>query len=40
VFSAPTTFVLDGYKHVRQVNYGVADAFKLRRQVEGARAAG
>jgi thiol-disulfide isomerase/thioredoxin len=38
VFSAPTTFVLDGQKHVREVNYGVADALKLRRQIEGTRA--
>jgi thiol-disulfide isomerase/thioredoxin len=34
VFSAPTTFVLDGYKHVRDVNYGVADTPKLRRQLD------
>ncbi|MEO8607514.1 MAG: thioredoxin family protein [Chloroflexota bacterium] len=34
VFSAPTTFVLDGSKHVRQVNHGVADTPKLRRQID------
>jgi thiol-disulfide isomerase/thioredoxin len=34
VFSAPTTFVLDGYKQVRDVNYGVADTSKLRRQLD------
>ena len=34
VFSAPTTFVLDGYKHVREVNHGVADTPKLRRQID------
>ena len=39
VFSAPTTFVLDGYKHVRQVNHGVADTPKLRRQVDAIRLA-
>ena len=35
VFSAPTTFVLDGSKHVREVNHGVADTSKLRRQLKG-----
>jgi thiol-disulfide isomerase/thioredoxin len=34
VFSAPTTFVLDGSKNVRQVNHGVADTPKLRRQID------
>jgi len=34
VFSAPTTFVLDGSKTVREVNHGVADAPKLRRQLK------
>jgi thiol-disulfide isomerase/thioredoxin len=34
VFSAPTTFVLDGTKQVREVNHGVADTWKLRRQLD------
>jgi thiol-disulfide isomerase/thioredoxin len=34
VFSAPTTFVLDGAKHVLEVNHGVADTPKLRRQID------
>jgi thiol-disulfide isomerase/thioredoxin len=33
VFSAPTTFVLDGTKQVHEVNHGVADTPKLRRQL-------
>lgn len=37
VFSAPTTFVIDALQKVREVNYGVADAEKLRRQVEATR---
>jgi thiol-disulfide isomerase/thioredoxin len=38
VFSAPTTFVIDSTRQVRDVNYGVADTPKLRRQLESARA--
>lgn len=34
VFSAPTTFILDAHRQVREVNYGVADAPKLRRQID------
>lgn len=34
VFSAPTTFILDHQKKVREVNYGVADTPKLIRQLE------
>jgi thiol-disulfide isomerase/thioredoxin len=34
VFSAPTTFILDHHKQVRDVNYGVADTPKLIRQLE------
>lgn len=34
VFSSPTTFVLDVLGQAREVNYGVADAAKLRRQLE------
>jgi thioredoxin 1 len=34
VFSAPTTFVLDSQGKPRQVNHGVADADKLRRQIQ------
>jgi len=34
VFSVPTTFVLDGDGQPRQVNHGVADASKLRSQLE------
>ncbi len=34
VFSAPTTFVLDSRGRPRQVNHGVADADKLRRQIQ------
>jgi thioredoxin-like negative regulator of GroEL len=34
VFSSPTTFVLDPQGQAREVNYGVADAAKLRRQLE------
>jgi thioredoxin-like negative regulator of GroEL len=34
VFSAPTTFVLDSQGRPRQVNHGVADADKLRRQIQ------
>lgn len=36
VFSAPTTFILDGAQQVHEVNYGVADLPKLKRQLEGA----
>jgi thiol-disulfide isomerase/thioredoxin len=39
VFSAPTTFVLDGSRHVRQVNHGVADTPKLRRQIDSIKLA-
>jgi hypothetical protein len=38
VFSAPTTFVLDGQKRVQNVNYGVADSFTLKRQLEATGA--
>ena len=38
VFSAPTTFVLDNSKQVRDVNYGVADTPKLLRQLDALRA--
>jgi thioredoxin 1 len=33
VFTLPTTILIDGEGHVRQVNYGLADAQKLDRQV-------
>lgn len=36
VFSAPTTFVLDIRRQVRDVNYGVADTDKLKRQLAAA----
>ncbi len=36
VFSAPTTFVLDSRRQVRDVNYGVADTNKLKRQLAAA----
>jgi thiol-disulfide isomerase/thioredoxin len=39
VFTAPTTFVLDGCGQPREVNHGVADAPKLRRQIEATKAA-
>jgi hypothetical protein len=38
VFSAPTTFILDSLKQVRDVNYGVADTPKLIRQLNSIRA--
>jgi thiol-disulfide isomerase/thioredoxin len=38
VFSAPTTFILDARHQLREANYGVADAAKLQRQLELARA--
>ena len=34
VFSAPTTFVLDARGKPREVNHGVADAEKLKRQIQ------
>lgn len=34
VQSAPTTFILDGSGLPRNVNYGVADAVKLKRQLD------
>lgn len=34
VFSAPTTFVLDAHGKPREVNHGVADADKLKRQLQ------
>lgn len=34
VFSAPTTFILDRQGQPLEVNHGVADAAKLRRQIE------
>lgn len=36
VFSVPTTFVLDKEGKPREVNHGVADIHKLRRQIEFA----
>jgi thiol-disulfide isomerase/thioredoxin len=36
VFAAPTTFVLDSHRTVREVNHGVADTAKLKRQLETA----
>ena len=42
VFTLPTTILLDGQGQVRQVNYGLADARKLSRQLaelEGSVAA-
>ena len=39
VFSAPTTFVLDEQRHVREVNHGVADTPKLRRQLDAIKLA-
>ncbi len=36
VFAAPTTFVLDSHRQVREVNHGVADTQKLKRQIETA----
>ena len=36
VFSVPTTFILDLHGQAREVNYGVADAAKLRRQLQAA----
>ncbi len=35
VFSAPTTFVLDGRGVTQAVNHGVAGADKLRQQMQG-----
>lgn len=35
VFTLPTTLLLDDKGSVRHVNYGLADAGKLARQVEG-----
>lgn len=34
VFSAPTTFILDGHGVTLAVNHGVAEADKLRRQLQ------
>ena len=34
VFCAPTTFVLDGLGQPREVNHGVADTNKLKRQIQ------
>lgn len=36
VFSVPTTFILDERGRARDVNYGVADTSKLRRQLLAA----
>lgn len=33
VFSLPTTILVDGHGQVRHVNYGLADAHKLARQI-------
>lgn len=38
VLSVPTTFVIDGSGHPREVNHGVADAAKLKRQLQAASA--
>lgn len=38
VFSAPTTFILDACRQVREVNYGVADAQRLKQQLEATGA--
>lgn len=38
VMSAPMTFVLDGAHQPKQINYGVADTPKLRKQIELANA--
>jgi thiol-disulfide isomerase/thioredoxin len=38
VFCAPTTFVLDRLGQPREVNHGVADADKLRRQLQAVTA--
>ena len=37
VFSAPTTFILDDARQVRNVNHGVADVKTLRRQLDSVR---
>jgi thiol-disulfide isomerase/thioredoxin len=39
VFTAPTTFVVDGRGQVREVNHGVAGTDHLLRQIELAQAA-
>lgn len=36
VFTLPTTVLIDGDGHMRHVNYGLADASKLGRQLVGA----
>jgi thiol-disulfide isomerase/thioredoxin len=36
VFSAPTTFIIDRHGKTRAVNHGVANADKLRRQLDMA----
>ena len=38
VFSAPTTFIIDGLGRTRAINHGVADDLKLRRQLAEAAA--
>ncbi|MEZ4667216.1 MAG: thioredoxin family protein [Anaerolineae bacterium] len=37
VFSAPTTFIVDGNRQVRNVNYGVADLHTLMKQLDSVR---
>lgn len=37
VFSAPTTFILDEARQVRNVNHGVADVTTLKRQLDSVR---
>jgi thioredoxin-like negative regulator of GroEL len=37
VFSAPTTFIVDEARQVRNVNHGVADVKTLRRQLDSVR---
>jgi len=39
VFSAPTTFILDPRGQPREVNHGVADTQKLKRQIQAVSAA-
>jgi thiol-disulfide isomerase/thioredoxin len=38
VLSVPTTFIIDRSGHPRDVNHGVADANKLRQQLQAANA--
>lgn len=38
VMSSPTTFIIDLHGHTRAINHGVADAQKLKRQLQEAAA--